>query len=295
MTAPGASLPSATAPAPGLEARAAPAAEPELTGAAPAVEAVRRSVAAVAPHRRTVVVEGETGTGKEIVARMLHRQSGRRGPFLAVACGGRSEGLLARELFGHVRGALPAKVREREGLFRAAQGGTLLLDEAGELPLALQPMLLGVLETWRVRPPGSVHDAPVDVRVVAVTCRELQAEVQRGRFRADLYARLAQWVIRLPPLRERRGDIPALARALLTRLGAAERPLAPDLEEALLCHPWPLNVRGLQNVLAVAAIATPAGQPLALGPEVRAALLDGAAQPAYPARIPTPMLKRYCG
>jgi DNA-binding NtrC family response regulator len=250
------------------------AVEPELTGATPSIEAVRRSVEAVARHPRTVVVTGETGTGKEIVARLVHRRSGRTGPFVAVNCGGFTEGLLASELFGHVRGAFTGAAGDQQGLFRAAQGGTLFLDEAGEIPMALQPTLLRVLETWQVRPVGSTRDVPVDVRVVAASNRELVALVRQGLFRPDLYARLAQWIVRLPALRDRREDIPALSRALLWQSGAAERSLEPDLEEALLVHPWPLNVRGLSNVLSIALIASPAGHPLECGPEVRAALED---------------------
>jgi len=250
------------------------AAVPELTGSTPSIEAVRRSVEAVAPHPRTVVVTGETGTGKEIVARLLHQRSGRTGPFVAVNCGGFSEGLLASELFGHVRGAFTGAVHDQPGLFRAARGGTLFLDEAGDIPLALQPTLLRVLETWVVRPVGSQVDVPVDVRVIAATNRELVTLVRQGQFRADLYARLAQWIIRTPSLRSRREDVPALSRALLSSLEARGRGLTPDLEEALLVHPWPLNVRGLSNVLSVAAIASPAGEPLGLGPEVRSALQD---------------------
>ena len=257
-------------------------AEPELTGTTPSMEAVRQSIAAVAPHPRTVVVSGETGTGKEIVARSLHRASARPGPFVAVNCGGFTEGLLASELFGHVRGAFTGAVSDQPGLFRAARGGTLLLDEAGDLPAALQATLLRVLETWQIRPVGSPHDVAVDVRVVAATNVELVSLIQRGLFRADLYARLAQWVIRLPPLRDRREDIPALSRALLARLDAAGRALTPDLEEALLVHPWPLNVRGLANVLSIATIATPAGQPLGLVPEVAAALQDNRISLASP-------------
>ena len=189
--------------------------QPELTGSTPSIEAVRRSVEAVARHPRTVVVTGETGTGKEIVARLIHRRSGRKGPFVAVNCGGFTEGLLASELFGHVRGAFTGAVGDQQGLFRAAHGGTLLLDEAGEIPLALQPTLLRVLETWQVRPVGSTRDVPVDVRVIAASNRELVTLVRQGLFRPDLYARLAQWIVRLPPLRDRREDIPALSRALL--------------------------------------------------------------------------------
>jgi len=245
--------------------------EPELTGTSPSTAAIRRSIDAVAPHKRTVVVTGETGTGKEIVARQIHRRSARPGPFVAVSCGAFTEGLLASELFGHVRGAFTGAVQEQQGLFRSARGGTLLLDDAAEIPLALQPTLLRVLETWQVRPVGSTRDVDIDVRVVATTNRELLAMVQEGLFRSDLYARLAQWTIRLPPLRERREDIPALTRALLGRCDASGRPLTPDLQEALLVHDWPMNVRWLHNVLSVAAIVTPTGA-LALGEEVLEAL-----------------------
>lgn len=249
-------------------------AEPGLTGATPSIEAVRRSVEAVARHPRTVVITGETGTGKEIVARLIHRRSRRRGPFVAVNCGGLTEGLLAAELFGHVRGAFTGAIADQPGLFRAANGGTLFLDEAGDIPAALQATLLRALETSHVRPVGSSRDVEVDVRVVAASNRDLVTLVRRGQFRADLYARLAQWIIRVPALRERREDIPALSRALLSQLGSAGRSLTPDLAEALLAHPWPLNVRGLANVLSVAAIATPAGRPLELAPEVRSSLED---------------------
>jgi DNA-binding NtrC family response regulator len=235
-----------------------------------------------------VVVTGATGTGKEVVAREIHRRSGRTGPYVAVNCGAFTEGLLASELFGHVRGSFTGAIQDQQGLFRSARGGTLLLDDVAEIPLALQPALLRVLETWQVRPVGSTRDVDVDVRVVATTNRELLAMVQEGQFRADLYARLAQWTIRLPLLRQRREDIPALTRALLARCDAAGRSLAPDLQEALLIHDWPMNVRWLHNVLAVAAIATVGGE-LVLGEEVRSALRrdlpDGVApRRAAPAR-----------
>ena len=160
------------------EAAGSHGAEPELTGSSPSIAAIRRSIDAVAPHRRTVVVTGETGTGKEIVARQIHRRSGRPGPFVAVSCGAFTEGLLASELFGHVRGAFTGAVQDQQGLFRSARGGTLLLDDLAEIPLSLQPTLLRVLETWQVRPVGSTRDVDVDVRVVATTNRELLAMVQ---------------------------------------------------------------------------------------------------------------------
>jgi DNA-binding NtrC family response regulator len=246
-------------------------ADPELAGPSPSIAAVRRSIAAVAPHRRTVVVTGATGTGKEVVAREIHRRSGRTGPYVAVNCGAFTEGLLASELFGHVRGSFTGAVQDQQGLFRSARAGTLLLDDVAEIALALQPALLRVLETWQVRPVGSTRDVDVDVRVVATTNRELLAMVQEGQFRSDLYARLAQWTIRLPSLRERREDIPALTRTLLARSDAAGRSLTADLQEALLIHDWPMNVRWLHNVLAVAAIATAEGD-LELSEEVVAAL-----------------------
>jgi DNA-binding NtrC family response regulator len=265
------------------EGEASAGAEPELTGASPSILAIRRSIDAVAPHRRTVVVTGETGTGKEIVARQIHRRSGRPGPFVAVSCGAFTEGLLASELFGHVRGAFTGAVQDQQGLFRSARGGTLLLDDVAEIPLSLQPTLLRVLETWQVRPVGSTRDVDIDVRVVATTNRELLAMVQEGLFRSDLYARLAQWTIRLPPLRERREDIPALTKALLGRCDAPGRLLTADLQEALLVHDWPMNVRWLLNVLSVAAITTPDGA-LALGDEVREALRKDVPESAGPQR-----------
>ena len=263
------------------EGEASAGTEPELTGASPSIAAIRRSIDAVAPHGHTVVVTGETGTGKEVAARQIHRRSGRPGPFVAVNCGAFTEGLLASELFGHVRGAFTGAVQDQQGLFRSARGGTLLLDDVAELPLSLQPTLLRVLETWQVRPVGSTRDVDVDVRVVATTNRELLAMVHEGLFRSDLYARLAQWTIRLPPLRERREDIPALTNTLLSRCDAPGRRLTPDLQEALLVHDWPMNVRWLLNVLSVATIVTPSGA-LALGDEVRSALRRDLPERAVP-------------
>ena len=247
-------------------------AEPELVGASATMAAVRRSVDAVAARKHMVVVTGETGTGKEVVARLVHQRSGRTGPFVAVNCGTFTEGLLASDLFGHVRGAFTGAVSEQQGLFRAARGGTLLLDEVAEIPLALQANLLRVLEMSEVRPVGGGRDVATDVRVIATSNRELVDLVQAGRFRADLYSRLAQWTIRLPALRERREDIPALISHLLERCDGAGRTLTPDLAEALLVHEWPLNVRGLLTVLSVAVVSAVGDDPLSLGAEVGRAL-----------------------
>jgi DNA-binding NtrC family response regulator len=244
----------------------------ELVGDSAALVAIRRSIEAVALHKHTVVVTGETGTGKEVVARLLHQRSERTGPFLAVNCGAFAEGLLPSDLFGHVRGAFTGAIAEQQGLFRAARGGTLLLDEIAEISIGLQANLLRVLEAREVRPVGSTKDIAIDVRVIATSNRELMALVQERAFRSDLYSRLAQWTIRLPPLRERRDDSPELTRNLLARCDAGGRALTADLAEALLLHDWPLNVRGLFNVLAIASICVPSGEALSLGVEVRSAL-----------------------
>ena len=246
--------------------------EPELIGSSACIVAVRRSVDLIAQRKHTVVISGETGTGKEIVARLIHQRSGRRGPFLALNCSLLSEPLLASDLFGHVRGAFTGAVSEQLGLFRSARGGTLLLDELAELPLALQASLLRVLETREVRPVGGSRDVAVDVRVIGTSNVSLDDLVARGLFRADLYARLAQWHIRMPPLRERREDIPALTMSLLTRCEGGGRRLSPDLAEALLVNDWPLNVRGLLNVLSTAVLTAQGFGPLMLTPEVRAGL-----------------------
>lgn len=245
----------------------------ELVGSSAAMVAVRRSIEAVAPRKHAVVVTGETGTGKEVVARMLHERSGRTGPFIAVNCSTFTDALLASELFGHVRGAFTGAVTEHTGLFRAARGGTLLLDELADIPPQLQACLLRVLETHSVRPVGGTRDIEVDVRIIATSNRELVELVQAGKFRADLYARLAQWTIRMPKLNTRREDIPELVAHLLPRVDGAGRRLTPDLCEALLLHDWPLNVRGLLNVLSIAVVSAEAEDaPLSLSPEVQEVL-----------------------
>jgi DNA-binding NtrC family response regulator len=244
-----------------------------LVGSSHVMEEVRRSIDTVAARRHAVVVTGETGTGKEVVALAIHRRSGRSGPFVAINCSTFTDELLASELFGHVRGAFTGAVSENTGLFRAARGGTLMLDELADIPMSVQAALLRVLETRTVRPVGGAKDIEVDVRVIATTHSELVELVHAGRFRADLYARLAQWTVRTPRLSERREDIPELTAHLLPLLEGAGRRLSTDLCEALLVHEWPLNVRGLSNILSIAVISSPDdGSPLALTPEVADAL-----------------------
>ncbi|MGC8916607.1 MAG: sigma-54-dependent transcriptional regulator [Thermoanaerobaculum sp.] len=226
----------------------------ELVGRSPALEAVRRLMADVAPTEVTVLILGETGTGKELVARAIHRASKRyRGRFVAVNCAAIPETLLEAELFGYVKGAFTGAEGRREGKFVAASGGTLFLDEVGELPLALQPKLLRALEEKEVTPLGSDRPVPVDVRVVAATNRNLEALVEEGKFRRDLYFRLNVVPIVLPPLRERREDIEPLVQHLLPRIAARHgktvRDVDPELFAWLSAQDWPGNVRELENTL----------------------------------------------
>jgi two-component system response regulator AtoC len=214
------------------------------------LETVRRAAASPVP----VLVTGETGTGKELIARALHAESPRSArPFLAINCGAIPAGLLESELFGHARGAFTGADRARSGLFAAAEGGTLFLDEIGELPLELQPKLLRVLQEGEVRRVGENQSRLIDVRVVAATAVDLRQAVTRGRFREDLFYRLAVVIIELPSLRRRPEDIAPLVHGYLPRLAARlGRPvpeLAADALQVLEQHPWPGNVRELLNVL----------------------------------------------
>ena len=217
---------------------------------------VRSMLARVAPTDETVCLMGETGTGKELAARTLHAQSRRgRGAFVAVNCACVSRDLFESELFGHTRGSFTGAVEDRPGLFRQADGGTLFIDEVGELPFDCQAKLLRVLETHRVRAVGGLEEKSVDVRVVTATNRNLQAEVAAGRFREDLYFRLQVVPLVLPPLRERRDDIPRLVDHLMVRLGRVDSPhIAPGALEALMRYHWPGNVRELVNVLKRAVL-----------------------------------------
>jgi DNA-binding NtrC family response regulator len=225
-------------------------------------EAMRRVFAIIDRVRDTdvpIVVEGESGTGKEMVARAVHFAGARaRGPFIVVPCGAIPETLLESELFGHVKGAFTGAERDRRGLIASAHGGTLLLDEITEMPARMQVELLRVLQDRRVRPVGGERDELVDVRVVATTHRGLRDLVAEGRFREDLFYRLSVVTIKLPPLRARLDDIPALAAHFLARIaeehGVSRKKLSRDAVQKLLRAPWPGNVRQLRHVLESAAV-----------------------------------------
>jgi len=260
-----------------------------MAGVSPAFVEARNGLFAVAAHDRTVLLLGETGTGKEVAAKALHAASGRTGPFVAVNCASLSPQLLESTLFGHRKGAFTGATDARPGLVRSAAGGTLLLDEVGELPLDLQGRLLRMLETRTVRPVGGTRELPVDVRVVSATNRDLVAAVRDQRFRSDLYARIAQWVVKLPPLRTRRIDLPVLVRTLLADLGTPHRRLDPELATTWALHSWPLNVRGLRNALATATIASPTGLLQATAPVLTALDAERAlVAPPEPTHAPPP-------
>jgi two-component system response regulator HydG len=236
---------------------------PSLTGGGPAMRAVRELVARVAPSTAPVLVTGESGVGKELVARALHAGSPRRDrPFVAVNCTALPEALLESELFGHRKGAFSGATEARRGLFVEADGGTLLLDEIGDMPAPLQAKLLRVLQDGEVRPVGSDAVRRVDVRIVAATNQDLAARIAEGRFRQDLLYRLDVVSIRVPPLRERREDLPELVDALLARArqrnpGARARRVAPAALARLAALPWPGNVRELENAIERLVLLAP--------------------------------------
>jgi transcriptional regulator with PAS, ATPase and Fis domain len=215
-----------------------------LVGSAPSICKLRRTIVMVAPTDATVLIIGESGTGKELVANEIHQRSGRSGPFVAVNCSAIPPSLAESQLFGHVAGSFTG-AKEHKGLFRTAHEGTLFLDEIGELPLEVQPKLLRVLEEGSVMPVGGTTPIPIDVRIVVATNRELEVALDEGRFRGDLYARLAEIAIRTPPLRDRPEDV-----LPLFKLGYADLlpRLSPDLVETMLLYSWPFNVRELFKV-----------------------------------------------
>ncbi len=225
-----------------------------LVYASQVMDEVMTRVQKIAEVSSPVLITGETGTGKELVARALHRQGPRKDrPFLAVNCGAIASGLLESELFGHVRGAFTGADRARQGLFSAADGGTLFLDEIGEMPIDLQPKLLRVLQEGEILLVGENRPRKVDVRVLAATGRDLHKEIEAGRFREDLYFRLAVVDVQVPPLRERKEDIPAMAEHFLSAVARREgRPvpvLQDDAVQSLIDYDWPGNVRELENLM----------------------------------------------
>jgi two-component system NtrC family response regulator len=224
-----------------------------MVGSSEAIEEVCRVVRRVAPTTSTVLVQGETGTGKELIARAIHEHSGRHGPFVPVNCGSISAELLESELFGHTRGAFTGAHASREGLFSYAHEGTLFLDEIGEMPLSMQGKVLRALEERCVRPVGGDREIPVDVRVIAATNRSLEEEAEQQRFRADLLYRLNVLTITAPALRDRLADVPLLVEHFLgilsAELGLPPIPLRHGDMAPLQGYRWPGNVRELRNVI----------------------------------------------
>jgi sigma-54-specific transcriptional regulator len=259
----------------------------------PRSRALLERIRQIAPSDATVLVVGETGTGKEIVARHIHELGPRRGqPFAAINCGAFPESLIESELFGHERGAFTGANAAKPGWFEAAQGGTLFLDEIGDLPLAVQVKLLRVLQEREVVRLGSRQPVAIDVRLVAATNVDLDQAEAAGRFREDLYYRLGVAILAVPPLRERPGDILALASYFLRlygqRLGGGAAALSPEAEARLLGHGWPGNIRELENVIHSALLVTRGDR---IGPE-DLPLRDLPRAPASPPPDPLEALRR---
>jgi DNA-binding NtrC family response regulator len=242
---------------------------PTLIGDTPTMQSVRRLVDTIAPTDASVMILGETGTGKELIARSLHEKSRRAGhTFIPVNCGALPENLVESELFGHRKGAFTGADSHRKGLFEVANGGTLFLDEVGELDKSVQVKLLRFLESGEIRRVGENDPFRVDVRVLCATNRDLREMIEADQFREDLFFRINTFEIHLPPLRERKGDIPSLAKHMLTRFSSRraglEATLSPEAIAALVAHDWPGNIRELANAIERATILSGGGT---IGPE----------------------------
>jgi formate hydrogenlyase transcriptional activator len=260
-----------------------------MVGNSAALRAVQARVEKVAPTSSTALIVGETGTGKELVARAIHHGSRRRErPLVKVNCSAISAGLVESEFFGHVKGAFTGALERRIGRFQLADGGTIFLDEVGELPMETQVKLLRVLQEQEFEPVGSNQTVSVDVRVIAATNRDLKRAVETGRFRADLFYRLNVFPIELPPLRQRREDIPQLAMFFVAqhngRLGKRVENIAPETMARLVAYDWPGNIRELQNVIERAVVLSP-GSVLEVANDLPA---ESAAVAPDPIRLPRP-------
>jgi two-component system response regulator PilR (NtrC family) len=263
--------------------------DPEILGRSAAIEEIRALVARVAPAPTTVLLLGESGTGKEVVARAIHRAGPRHDqPFVAVNCGAIPEGLIESELFGHEKGSFTGAAERKQGLFEVAGSGTLFLDEVGELPLQLQVKLLRAVQERRIRRVGGSSDHPFAARILAATNRDLAADVRAGRFREDLFYRLNVIQVRLPPLRERREDIPIFVEQNRQRfameLGRPDLRFSPEAERLLCAYDYPGNVRELANVVERAM--TLAEGSLIRPAELPPALRGTSVEPSAPAELP---------
>ena len=239
-----------------------------IVGQSPKMRAIFDMIQTVAPQSSRVLITGESGTGKELVARAIHENSSRaQAPFITINCGAFPETLLESELFGYMKGAFTGANENRQGLFQAAHGGTLFMDEIGNMSLTMQVKLYRVLQEGKVRPVGSTEEADVDVRIIAATNKDFEKEIAEGRFREDLYYRLSVIPILVPPLRDRREDIPLLARHFLERFRKTmEKPIeaiSPEAMTRLESYDWPGNVRELENTME-RAVALESGSEISL-------------------------------
>jgi DNA-binding NtrC family response regulator len=264
-----------------------------LLGKGAVIQQVIQQIQKVADSALTVLIQGETGTGKELAARALHEESPRRNkPFVAVDCGALAENLLESELFGHEKGSFTGADRRKEGQLVLAQGGTLFLDEVGNLPMGLQAKLLRVLQERQVKPVGAEKSIPIDVRFLAASNAPLEEAAQTGKFRQDFYYRLAEFTLRLPPLRERMEDLPLLAQRFLEEAALELRKPVNTIsgEAALLltAHSWPGNVRELRNIIRQAVLLTPGSDVKA--ETMRNLLGKSRSAPSSPGPVEVPLL-----